>query len=111
MAQRTPRRRVAETGKHAQAAQRRGLSGSSKDIDAALIIGFYVAVAVLVIRVRRFDLAVTALVLTALLAIALVVQATVSERLGGYAALGLTLTVVLVGLAVRFGAWVGDDDV
>ena len=63
----------------------------------------------LVIRVRRFNLAVGALVLTALLVVALVVQATVSERLGGYAALGLTLAVVMVALAVRFGAWAGGD--
>lgn len=68
------------------------------------------AVAALVIRVRRFNLAVAALVLAALLVVALVVQATVSERLGGYAALGLTLAVVMVALAVRFGAWVGGDD-
>ncbi len=66
----------------------------------------------LVIRVRRFNLAVTALVLTALLVVALVVQTTVSERLGGFAALGLTLAVVMVVLAVRLGAWVdGDNDV
>ncbi|MDP8907828.1 MAG: hypothetical protein M3N47_01640 [Chloroflexota bacterium] len=65
--------------------------------------------AVLIIRVRRFNLAVGALVLTALLVVALVVQATVSERLGGYAALGLTLAVVMVALAVRFGAWAGGD--
>ncbi len=63
----------------------------------------------LIIRVRRFNLAVGALVLTALLVVALVVQATVSERLGGYAALGLTLAVVMVALAVRFGAWAGRD--
>lgn len=62
-----------------------------------------------VIRVRRFNLAVGALVLTALLVVALVVQATVSERLGGYAALGLTLAVVMVALAVRFRAWAGGD--
>ncbi len=66
--------------------------------------------AVLVIRVRRFNLGVAALVLTALLVVALVVQTTVSERLGGFAALGLTLAVVMVVIAVRFGAWVGDDN-
>jgi hypothetical protein len=47
--------------------------------------------------------------LTALLVVALVVQATVSERLGGYAALGLTLAVVMVALAVPLGAWAGSD--
>jgi len=65
---------------------------------------------VLVIRVRRVNLALTALVLSAMLAIALLLQATVSDRLGGYAALGLVMMVVMVGLAVRLGAWVGGDD-
>jgi hypothetical protein len=74
------------------------------------VIGFYVAVAVLVIRVRRFNLALTAIVLTSMLVIALLLQATVSDRLGAYAALGLGLMVVMVGLAVQFGAWVGGDD-
>lgn len=65
--------------------------------------------ALLIIRVRRVNLAVGALVLTALLVVALVVQATVSERLGGYAALGLTVAVVMVALAVPVGAWAGGD--
>ncbi len=39
--------------------------------------------------------------LTALLVGALVLQATISERLGGYAALGLTLAVVMVALSTR----------
>jgi hypothetical protein len=74
------------------------------------MIGFYVAVAALVIRVRRFNLAVAAIVVTAMLVIALLLQAMVSDQLGGYAALGLVVMVVMVGFAVRFGAWVGGDD-
>jgi hypothetical protein len=72
------------------------------------VIGFYVAVAVLVIRVRRFNLTLTAIVLTAMLVIALLLQATVSDQLGAYAR--LMLMVVMVGLAVQLGAWVGGDD-
>lgn len=64
----------------------------------------------LVIRVRRINLALTALALSAMLAIALLLQATVSDRLGGYAALGLVVMVVMVGIAVQFGAWVGGED-
>jgi len=89
---------------------RRPQEGYLGAIEALLVIGFYVAVAVLVIRVRRVNLALTALVLSAMLAIALLLQATVSDRLGGYAALGLVMMVVMVGLAVRLGAWVGGDD-
>jgi hypothetical protein len=84
--------------------------GIQGPIDAVLMIGFYVAVAVLVIRVRRFNLALTTIVLTTMLVIALLIQATVSDQLGAYAALGLVLMVVMVGLAVHFGAWVGGDD-
>lgn len=84
--------------------------GYHQPIDAVLVIAFYVAVAVLVIRVRRFNLAVTAVALTAMLVIALLLQATVSDQLGAYAALGLLLMVVIVGFAVQFGAWVGGDD-
>jgi hypothetical protein len=65
---------------------------------------------VLVIRVRRINLALTALALSAMLVIALLLQATVSDRLGGYAALGLVVMVVMVGIAVQFGAWVGGED-
>jgi hypothetical protein len=66
-------------------------------------------VAVLVIRVRRVNLALAAVVLTGMLVIALILQATVSDRLGAYAALGLVLMVVMFGLAVQFGAWLGHD--
>jgi len=65
---------------------------------------------VLVIRVRRVNLALTALALSAMLGIALLLQATVSDRLGGYAALGLGVMVVMVGIAFQFGAWVGGED-
>jgi lipopolysaccharide export LptBFGC system permease protein LptF len=79
-------------------------------MEAALVIAFYVTAAALVIRTRRINLAIASLVLAALLVVALVVQATVSERLGGYAALGFTLAVVMVLLALRFGAWARDDE-
>jgi hypothetical protein len=80
-------------------------------MEAALVIGFYVAVAVLVIRVRRIRLAIAALTLSTMLVLALIAQATVSDAIGGYAALGLVVAVVMVRLAVEFGAWVsGDDD-
>lgn len=79
-------------------------------MDAALIIGFYVAVALLIIRVRRASLALAALVLTGMLVLALIAEATISSGLGGYAALGLVIAVVMVGLAVQFGAWATDDD-
>ena len=79
-------------------------------MDAVLVMGFYVAVAVLVIRVRRVNLALAAVVLTGMLVLALILQATVSDRLVGFAALGLGLMVVMFGLAVQFGAWLGDDD-
>lgn len=73
-------------------------------MDAALVIGFYVAVALLIIRVRQVSLALAALVLTGMLVLALIAQATVSSRLGGYAALGLLVAVVMLGLAVSLGA-------
>lgn len=77
--------------------------GYLEAIEAVLVIGFYVAVAVLVVRVRRVNLALTALVLSAMLVIALLLQATVSGRLGGYAAVGLVMMVVMVALAVQLG--------
>ena len=67
-------------------------------MDAVLVIASYVAVGVLVIRV-----------LTAMLLVALVLQATVSDRIGAYAALGLTVTGGHGALAVQFGMWVGAD--
>ena len=79
-------------------------------MDAALIIGFYVAVALLIIRVRRVNLAVAALVLTGMLVLALIAEAAFSSDLTGYAALGLLFAVVMVGLAVQFGAWATHDD-
>jgi hypothetical protein len=79
-------------------------------VDAALIIGFYVAVALLIIRARRASLALAALVLTGMLVLALIAEATISPGLGGYAALGLVIAVVMVGLAVQFGAWATNDD-
>jgi hypothetical protein len=79
-------------------------------MDAALVIGFYVAVALLIIRVRQAGLAVAALVLTGMLVLALIAQATVASRLGGYAALGLVIAVVMLGLAVQLGAWATTDD-
>jgi hypothetical protein len=79
-------------------------------MDAALLIGFYVAVALLIIRVRRASLAVAALVLSGMLALALIAQATISSRLAGYAALGLVIAVVMIALAVQLGAWVTEDD-
>jgi hypothetical protein len=79
-------------------------------MDAVLVVGFYVAVAVLIIRVRRASLLVGALVLTGMLALALIAEATISSRLGGYAALGLVIAVVMVGLAVQVGAWAREDD-
>jgi hypothetical protein len=78
-------------------------------MDAALVIGFYVLVALLVIRVRRVTLAVAALALAGCLAVALIAQATVASDIGGYAALGLVVAVVMIGLAVQFGAWASDD--
>lgn len=62
------------------------------------------------IRVRRANLAVAAIVLTAMLMITLILEATVSEGIGGYAALGLVFAVVMVALAVQVGAWAGPDD-
>jgi hypothetical protein len=79
-------------------------------MDAALVIGFYVGVALLIIRVRRASLALAALVLTGMLVLALIAEATISSRLGGYAALGLVIAVVMVVLAVRLGAWATQDD-
>lgn len=79
-------------------------------MDGALVVGFYVAVALLIIRVRQVSLALAALVSTAMLVLALIVQATVSSRLGGYAALGLVIAVVMLGLAVQLGAWATADD-
>jgi uncharacterized membrane protein YedE/YeeE len=79
-------------------------------MDAVLVIGFYIAVALLMIRVRRASLVLAALVLTGMLVLALIAQATVSSRFGGYAALGLVIAVVMVVLAVQFGAWATDDD-
>ena len=79
-------------------------------MDAALVIGFYVAVALFIIRVRRASLALAALVLTGILVLALIAEATISSRLGGYAALGLVIAVVMVGLAVQVGAWATVDD-
>ena len=80
-------------------------------MDALLVVGFYVVVALLVIRMRRVSLALVALVLTAMLVLALIAQATISTRVGGYAALGLVVAVVMFGLAVQVGAWAGDDEV
>lgn len=74
------------------------------------MIGFYAAVAVLLIRVRRANLAATALVLVGLLVVALVLEATAWEQVGGYAALGLVLAFVMVGLAFRLGAWTSSAD-
>jgi hypothetical protein len=79
-------------------------------MDAALVIGFYVAMALLIIRVRQVSLAMAALVLTGMLVAALIAQATVSSRLGGYAALGLVIAVVMLGLDVQLGAWATADD-
>ncbi|MDQ4125533.1 MAG: hypothetical protein M3134_08040 [Actinomycetota bacterium] len=79
-------------------------------MDAALILGFYIAVAALVIRVRRINLAVAALIFTAMLIVALILQAIVADAVAGYVALGLFLAVVMVGLAVRFGLWSGGDN-
>jgi hypothetical protein len=76
-------------------------------MEALLILAFYALVALLMIRVRRLNLAIAALVLTVLLVVALVLQATVSNRIGGYAALGLMLATTMVALALRLGAWVG----
>jgi len=72
-------------------------------MDAALVIGFYVVVALLSIRVRRVSLAWAALVLTGMLVLALIAQAAVSSRVGGYAALGLLFAVVILVLAVELG--------
>lgn len=74
------------------------------------MIGFYAAVAVLLIRVRRANLAVTALVLGGLLVVALVMEATAWEQIGGYAALGLVLAFVMVGLAFQLGVWTSTAD-
>lgn len=60
------------------------------------MIAFYAAVAGLLIRMRRANLAVTAVVLGGLLVVALVLEATAREQIGGYAALG----IVMVGLGV-----------
>lgn len=79
-------------------------------MEVALVIGFYVAVALLIIRVRRVSLALAALVLTGMLVLALIAQATVSSRLGSYAALGLVIAVVMLGLAVQLGGWATADD-
>jgi hypothetical protein len=79
-------------------------------IEAALVIGFYVAAALLLIRVRRINLALTALVLSGMLIVALILQATVSDKIGGCAAVGLVIAVVMVGLAVQLGVGVTDDD-
>ena len=79
-------------------------------MDAALVIGFYVGVALLIIRVRRVNLALAALLLTAMLVLALIAQATISSRLGGYAALGLAMAVVMVVLSVQLGAWATKGD-
>jgi uncharacterized membrane protein YhaH (DUF805 family) len=79
-------------------------------VDAVLIIGFYVLVGVLIVRVRRAHLAAAALCLAGLLAVALIAQATMSSRLAGYAALGLVVSVVMFALAVEFGASAGDDE-
>jgi hypothetical protein len=79
-------------------------------MDAALVIGFYVTVALLIIRVRQVSLALAALVLTGMLVVALIAQATVSSRLGGYAAPGLMIAVVMLGLAVQLAAWARTDD-
>ena len=76
-------------------------------MDAFLIIAFYGLVAVLIIRVRRFHLALAVMALNALLLVALVLEATVSERIGGLAALGALITSVVVALAFRFGGWIG----
>ena len=85
-------------------------AGYKASVDATLVIGFYVLVALLVIRARRVTLAAAALVLAGCLAVALIAQATVSSDIGGYAALGLVVAVVMVGLAVQFGAWASEDE-
>jgi peptidoglycan/LPS O-acetylase OafA/YrhL len=79
-------------------------------MDAALVIAFYVLVALLLIRVRRVTMAAAALVLTGCLVVALIAQAIVSSHIAGYAALGLVVAVVMVGLAVQFGAWSSYDE-
>jgi peptidoglycan/LPS O-acetylase OafA/YrhL len=85
-------------------------AGYKFGMDAALVIGFYVLVALLVIRVRRVTLAIAALVLASCLAVALIAQATLSSGVGGHAALGLVIAVVMIGLAVQFGAWASEDE-
>ena len=66
--------------------------------------------ALFIIRVRTASLALAALVLTGMLVLALIAEATISSRLGGYAALGLVIAVAMVGLAVQVGAWATEDD-
>ncbi len=73
------------------------------------MIGFYI-VAILVIRVRRINLAIAALVLSGLLVLALILQATVADKIASYAALGLTVAVVMLGIANHFGAWASGDE-
>ena len=66
---------------------------------------FMVAIA----RAGKLRLSLVALGLTALLAVALVLQATVAEDVGGWAAMVLGgVTVTVIGAARFFG---GDDDV
>lgn len=62
------------------------------------------------LKVRRFNMALAALAVSAMLAVALVLQATVSERIAGWAALLLTTGVVMFGLTVQLGSWLGGGD-
>jgi hypothetical protein len=86
-------------------------AGYQRQMHAALVIAFYVLVAVLLIRVRRVTLAAAALAMTGCLVVARIAQAIVSSSdVAGYTALGLVVAVVMVGLAVEFGSWSSDDE-
>ena len=58
----------------------------------------------------RFKLTLVTLGLTALLTLALVLQATVSDAVGSWLALGLVSGVLISVAAARFGPWGGDGD-
>jgi hypothetical protein len=74
----------------------------------AAVVGVLVVVGVLSLRVPKFTLSVAAVVLTAALAVALVLQATVAERAGGWAAIVLgAATLLALGAAKVAG---GEDD-
>jgi hypothetical protein len=79
-------------------------------MDVILVAGFWLLAAVLGWRVRTAGLAALALAFTPLLAVALILQATVWKRAGAYAALGLVALVVLMAIAAEFGAWFGPGD-